>query len=320
MGGATIGKGARIGEGAISIHAPHAGSDNREQLKIIRKLISTHTPHAGSDGRCVEPRYRQPGISIHAPHGGATGPRTASCCSLMNFNPRSPCGERWRRDRSGPYPPPTYFYPCSPCGERHGVSAPVIVDNAISIHAPHAGSDMCSAYHRQRWYDFYPRSPCGERLPRHTIAAVHLHFYPRSPCGERLSIDISHHRPRNFYPRSPCGERRRGNHPRDTVYGNLYPRSPWGERRFPCHCLLFGINFYPRSPWGSDGVDQRAHHAFGFLSTLPMGGATASINGHITRSGFLSTLPMGGATKPRGCLSRMVSISIHAPHGGSDPT
>ena len=218
----------------ISIHAPHGGSDDRQGRTDRRGRNFNPRSPCGERQQGAAKNHQEVNFYSHSP----CGERRTLCGTALpptgNFYPRSP----WGSDRATdgellfthefqstlamrgtmasrslrPVPPPTYFYPCSPCGERHGVSAPVIVDNAISIHAPHAGSDMCSAYHRQRWYDFYPRSPCGERLQRHTIAAVHLHFYPRSPCGERLPIDISHHRPRNFYPRSPCGERRHGDH------------------------------------------------------------------------------------------------------------
>ena len=58
----------------------------------------------------------------------------------MNFNPRSPCGERLytglcckARERD--------FNPRSPCGERLVERSPVYSTFNISIHAPRAGSD-----------------------------------------------------------------------------------------------------------------------------------------------------------------------------------
>ncbi len=80
----------------------------------------------------------------------------------------------------------------------------------ISIHAPHAGSDISSSYCVPGSPDFNPRSPCGERphgcyrgtrLRGISIHAPHAgsdtsifahfgmmfaDFNPRSPCGERL--------------------------------------------------------------------------------------------------------------------------------------
>ena len=56
----------------ISIHAPLAGSDGADIVDInIARHISTHAPHAGSDTNFFQ-----------------QGPRH------LDFNPRSPCGER----------------------------------------------------------------------------------------------------------------------------------------------------------------------------------------------------------------------------------
>ena len=58
--------------------------------------------------------------------------------------------------------------------------------DVISIHAPHAGSDLCSYWFRRPSQDFNPRSPCGERLGTPKVRASASDFNPRSPCGERL--------------------------------------------------------------------------------------------------------------------------------------
>ena len=55
----------------ISIHAPHAGSDEGNSSKAIANTISIHAPHAGSDQR-----------------------RGGRIAGNPDFNPRSPCGER----------------------------------------------------------------------------------------------------------------------------------------------------------------------------------------------------------------------------------
>ena len=78
--------------------------------------ISIHAPHAGSDGSWrVDADTSQ--ISIHAPHAGSDNNSDQWLILSINFNPRSPCGERH-----------THLH----------VSVCVI---KISIHAPHAGSD-----------------------------------------------------------------------------------------------------------------------------------------------------------------------------------
>ena len=55
----------------ISIHAPHARSDEQELKKKELKLISIHAPHARSDIRNKALQY-----------------------SIQDFNPRSSCEER----------------------------------------------------------------------------------------------------------------------------------------------------------------------------------------------------------------------------------
>ena len=145
-------------------------------------------------------------ISIHAPRVGSDLINFLQFVHAINFNPRSPCGERhiislhnWIYIN---------FNPRSPCGERRGFCE-IVIDA----------------------FDFNPRSPCGERRYR---------FYHNKDCGLFQStlpvwgatntvsgtgfiIRISIHAPRvgsdiiscwsasgvkDFNPRSPCGERR----------------------------------------------------------------------------------------------------------------
>ena len=82
-------------------------------------------------------------ISIHAPHAGSDDNPSAYRRSACDFNPRSPCGERpthrWNVKTGA-----THFNPRSPCGERRDRVETRSVDDRISIHAPHAGSDLCT--------------------------------------------------------------------------------------------------------------------------------------------------------------------------------
>ena len=166
-----------------------------------------------------------------------------------------------------------HFYPRSPCGERQKKNVRLDLIE-ISIHALLAESDGAGCRPCRHQSNFYPRSPCGERQPllfqkcvcaqflstlslrRATIlegvplglldisihallaesdlphtrhSMVDNHFYPRSPCGERHSPLDSGLLLRYFYPRSPCGERP----PAPLTLppsANFYPRSPCGER------------------------------------------------------------------------------------------
>ena len=122
----------------ISIHTPHAGSDNKFCFPVLCLIIfqstlpmrgatrlgrnvlfisniSIHTPHAGSDDEIsADDLYH--GISIHTPHAGSD--ETCGGCSadLQHFNPHSPCGERRAITRIKM--PCCNFNPHSPCGER----------------------------------------------------------------------------------------------------------------------------------------------------------------------------------------------------------
>ena len=88
------------------------------QLSVSAYTISTHAPRTGSD--------------VTSAHTTADG---------LDFNPRSPHGERQlccchTRCRV------SYFNPRSPHGERHHAPDCVLVGRRISTHAPRTGSDM----------------------------------------------------------------------------------------------------------------------------------------------------------------------------------
>ncbi len=78
-------------------------------------------------------------ISTHAPHAGSDGSPFVAYFLRLNFNPRSPCGERQSFVKKNGF---------------------IFV---ISTHAPHAGSDALLMPLVQRELYFNPRSPCGER-------------------------------------------------------------------------------------------------------------------------------------------------------------
>ena len=122
-------------------------------------------------------------ISIRAPLAGSDCKAHRLYPKSIDFNPRSPCGERHPKLIRYLHIP-AYFNPRSPCGERRRAS-------------------------RGAWRspDFNPRSPCGERPNGERKARPCGNFNPRSPCGERRSPSRSGRRTADFNPRSPCGER-----------------------------------------------------------------------------------------------------------------
>ena len=80
---------------------------------------------------------------------------------VLDFNPRSPCGERLSNNRL--YPCRRRFQSTLPMRGATRYLSPFYVNQHISIHAPHAGSDKGIHYRCQCDYNFNPRSPCGER-------------------------------------------------------------------------------------------------------------------------------------------------------------
>ena len=102
--------------GKISIHAPRTGSDGfPTPLAALGRTISIHAPRTGSDFM----------IWTNSTHG-------------LNFNPRSPHGERLVALQDGDA-------------------------GRISIHAPRTGSDVFADAHGRITAHFNPRSPHGER-------------------------------------------------------------------------------------------------------------------------------------------------------------
>ena len=104
-----------------------------------------------------------------------------------NFYPRSPCGERRRKQTLQVVQ--NYFYPRSPCGERPGLPVAGRIPPRISIHALLAESDTIFAV---RPYDapIFLSTLSLRRATMQSAAFRHVgtDFYPRSPCGERLGL------------------------------------------------------------------------------------------------------------------------------------
>ena len=138
--------------------------------------------------------------------------RATACCSLftstlINFYPRSPCGERQ------PY---LLISDIQALISIHALLAESdfraftvsLYPSTISIHALLAESDLATIAIISKMLNFYPRSPCGERRLWNCFLTVFQDFYPRSPCGERRIDKVSNQcQVDDFYPRSPCGER-----------------------------------------------------------------------------------------------------------------
>ena len=117
---------------------PVWGATHAQQKTSQSQNISIHAPRVGSDVRrcwCCEVSC----ISIHAPRVGSDALKITPEIGWMNFNPRSPCGERLSDD----------------CHQNCRL--------IISIHAPRVGSDAINSPLAVPTENFNPRSPCGER-------------------------------------------------------------------------------------------------------------------------------------------------------------
>ena len=128
----------------ISIHAPHARSDEPLLRTVSVLQISIHAPHARSDIHGATVKTQNGYISIHAPHARSDAlfihslpnkvyhfnPRSSceerlivsmTVVQSIHFNPRSSCEERLQAafilSRFRPY-----FNPRSSCEERHSSS------------------------------------------------------------------------------------------------------------------------------------------------------------------------------------------------------
>ena len=235
-------------------------------------------------------------ISIHAPRVGSDTFSDIKPPLQVDFNPRSPCGERlqspsparaallfqstlpvWGATLADSFTNSMYAYfnPRSPCGERRAPRVAASCSGHISIHAPRVGSDSARRLSITTSGNFNPRSPCGERLPWPACSSSTRRFQSTLPVWGATQFSIwyapdgliSIHAPR------VGSDRYKAFHTRPRLYFN--PRSPCGERP------------------ATYGVQSSA--------------AT-----------FQSTLPVWGATCRFVEVCRTLDISIHAPRVGSD--
>ncbi|SPU26666.1 Uncharacterised protein [Bifidobacterium bifidum] len=130
----------------ISIHAPRMGSDPGIHCAPPHlQAISIHAPRMGSDGLPI--RHIGPvRISIHAPRMGSDNTGYLSFAGFLDFNPRSPDGERHVHARTI-----SCVWHISIHAPRMGSDVRPVPrrDRAdrISIHAPRMGSDLAPALH-----------------------------------------------------------------------------------------------------------------------------------------------------------------------------
>ena len=190
---------------AISIHAPRTGSDLTYSTSPAIRKISIHAPRTGSD-RARGTQVAEMTISIHAPRTGSDGACRWRLDSPAHFNPRSPHGERRRRNMAvRAYPEFQSTLPAR--GATVIGNAERKIQSAFQSTLPARGATTFPQSPRTSTINFNPRSPHGERLTRVQSAARADNFNPRSPHGERRWLMCETGRFTDFNPRSPHGER-----------------------------------------------------------------------------------------------------------------
>ena len=143
---------------------PRSSCEERRQLykRIhIGAHISIHAPHARSDETTGKNREKLL-ISIHAPHARSDDDGIAAVCIATYFNPRSSCEERhvYLAIVFSPY----IFQSTLLMRGATAVVRSLLTIERISIHAPHARSDLWPrARTRISKMNFNPRSSCEER-------------------------------------------------------------------------------------------------------------------------------------------------------------
>ncbi len=294
---------------------PARGATKRSAPSTSTQKFQSTLPARGAT-RCPHIYLVCIEISIHAPRTGSDGCSTAGQHFRVNFNPRSPHGERPCRVRR--YAVSQGFQSTLPArGATVHAGRGQEEADAISIHAPRTGSDVATVYAGTGQGHFNPRSPHGERLA----------FSPSFSAASSISI----HAPRTGSDR----------HGYASVFSHAHfnPRSPHGER--PPRTITRGVTrisiHAPRT--GSDFHRPDNRHALtSFQSTLPARGATCprrrsarrwyfnprsphgerrhTANFSRSSSVFQSTLPARGATC--GAKSRAVLLpdfNPRSPHG-----
>ena len=239
------------GTDAISIHAPREGSDSCRETLVNMWRISIHAPREGSDTLSLTPYPFTVEFQSTLPTRGATNYLPALQPATMNFNPRSPRGER--PDARILVPRHCRFQSTLPARGATLILRVMPPQRWISIHAPREGSDQDLIEYPRPGQNFNPRSLRGERRRPRAVWLSGVRFQSTLPARGATIVQSSYSRttefqstlpargatlpaatgcqsPDDFNPRSPRGERRKS-FPAPQAYSTYFnPRSPRGER------------------------------------------------------------------------------------------
>ena len=227
---------------------------------------------------------------------GATGCRPVRPSWTVDFNPRSPCGER--RKQSTDTSAKKLFQSTLPVWGATLLRSLCMEIFLFQSTLPVWGATLPSVNATFNFSYFNPRSPCGERqgvyCVHDNVSGISIHA-PRVGSDLGFVQDIGQHS--NFNPRSPCGERHCGRN---------------GQRRDPSisiHAPRVGSDALCGSIGKSSAV---------FQSTLPVWGATVRAPGNCGHSISIHAPRVGSDGSKSLTRGVPTSISIHAPRVGSD--
>ena len=175
---------------------------------------------------------------------GATSLAKSTFFWYHYFNPHSPCGERPIKQ---PFP---LFFPC------------------ISIHTPHAGSDIFSDQVDKFFSDFNPHSPCGERPNRSFSSSFVSLFQSTLPMRGATGSD-SHSAILVLTFQSTLPMRGATLFSASLILLSFYfnPHSPCGERRYKWYIFLNTNNISIHTPHaGSDCKEYTERSRYSYFN------------------------------------------------------
>ena len=169
---------------------------------------------------------------------------------------------------------------------------------AISIHAPRAGSDGSERIQKRVFRYFNPRSPCGERRGENCtllrILSISIHA-PRAGSDYMLLPDP--HTEDYFNPRSPCGERHN--------YLVIVFTHDVFQSTLPVR--------------GATELGEETKSWFIISIHAPRAGSDRKVHKRRNNDSYFNPRsPCGERLKAISACCRGVNISIHAPRAGSD--
>ena len=274
--------------------SPHGERPCDAAVSLFDFSFQSTLPARGATA-ALRPHSLPPSISIHAPRTGSDSFSSVLLHPRLDFNPRSPHGERLSTISTGSNG--SSFQSTLPA---RGATAPPGFQRpfeVISIHAPRTGSDQAlllrSCNHTISIHA--PRTGSDYRAAQ--AVANDLHFNPRSPHGERPIAG-----------RGTAGQ------------SHFNPRSPHGERLAQLWTSVDGGQFQSTLPArGATAAGHHSQHDRWISIHAPRTGSDVPLSARTPGArGFQSTLPARGATLSCTALRHISFISIHAPRTGSD--